>query len=177
MPAPAGPIPALGGQTFRVYEGPRQGSKRRQVMLVSQFMLALTDLLRALRESSANSAVQESSNAVCRTFLSGANLSSFFSYAAGRTFPVRGRIRGSPLSPFRKVGTTDPDFVFIGQCLETLLLPAFTTQTLAPSNAAPSGNCPVGKVPIKAPSLALNFVTLLLLKFVTQMLTPSNTTL
>ena len=26
MPAPAGPIPALGGQTFRVYEGPRQGS-------------------------------------------------------------------------------------------------------------------------------------------------------
>ena len=30
MPAVAEPIPALGGQTFRVYEGQRQGSKLAQ---------------------------------------------------------------------------------------------------------------------------------------------------
>jgi hypothetical protein len=47
---------------------------------------------------------------------------------------------------------------------ETVLFPAFATQTLAPQNAAPSRKSPTGKIPINAPLLASTFVTVLLLK-------------
>jgi hypothetical protein len=45
---------------------------------------------------------------------------------------------------------------------DTVLLPAFTTQMLAPSNATPWGETPpAGKIASTAPSLARSLVTLL----------------
>ena len=63
--------------------------------------------------------------------------------------------------------------LIFGYSLETVLLPAFVTQMLAPSNATPKGNRPTPKVSSTLPSLARSLVTSLLPKFATQMLTPS----
>jgi hypothetical protein len=82
-------------------------------------------------------------------------------------------IEGNPLGrgPIGNVPMTLPSDA---QTFVTLLLPRFTTQMLAPSNATEIGEEPTGKLLRALPSLARNLVTLPVSWSATQIFAPSN---